>query len=235
MLRTVAVATLFAVPALALSACSPPGEVPTDTPGTTPAIWTGSPPPAAPPGEHGSAEGAEPGPTGDTLTSELKLADGTTVATADVEFSGDYATITVQTTGGEELAPGFHGLHVHSVGVCEADSEPPGGGAAGDFLSAGGHFQAPGHSSYPASGDLPNLFVRQDGSAMLVVATDAFTAEELTTGEGTSLMIHEDPSNFGNIPAEKYSQVNGTPGADQNTLATGDAGGRVACGVITVS
>ncbi|PRC52002.1 superoxide dismutase, partial [Mycobacterium sp. ITM-2017-0098] len=33
MLRSAAAAALFAVPALVLSACSPPGEVPSDTPG----------------------------------------------------------------------------------------------------------------------------------------------------------------------------------------------------------
>ena len=233
MLRTVAAATLFAVPALALSACAPPGEVPSDTTGTTPAIWTGSPSPSAGPGEeHGGGSAAG---SGETLSTELKMADGTTVATADFEFSDGYATITVQTTEAGRLEPGFHGLHVHSVGQCEAPSTPPTGGDPGDFLSAGGHLQVPGHSSYPASGDLPNLFVKEDGSAMLVVATDAFTMEDLTGSEGTALMVHESPSNFGNIPPEKYTQVNGTPGPDQDTLATGDAGSRVACGVITGS
>ncbi|MCK5755163.1 MAG: superoxide dismutase family protein [Mycobacterium sp.] len=233
MLRTVAAATLFAVPALALSACAPPGEVPSDTTGTTPAIWTGSPSPSASPGEeHGGGSAAG---SGETLSTELKMADGTTVATADFEFSDGYATITVQTTEAGRLEPGFHGLHVHSVGACEANSTPPTGGQPGDFLSAGGHLQVPGHSSYPASGDLPNLFVKEDGSAMLVVATDAFTMEDLTGSEGTALMVHESPSNFGNIPPEKYTQVNGTPGPDQDTLATGDAGSRVACGVITGS
>ena len=41
------VAVLFAAPVVALSACSPPGQVPSDTPGTTPSIWTGSPSPTA--------------------------------------------------------------------------------------------------------------------------------------------------------------------------------------------
>ncbi|MGB2919172.1 MAG: superoxide dismutase, partial [Mycobacterium sp.] len=46
MLRTVAAVTLFAVPALALTACSP-NEPIADTPGTTPSVWTGSPSPSA--------------------------------------------------------------------------------------------------------------------------------------------------------------------------------------------
>ncbi len=233
MLKPVAVAVMFAVPALVLSACAPNEPVATE-PATTPSIWTGSPSPAAPPGEeggHASAGHAAEG--GDKLTAEIKTPDGTTAATADFEFSGDYATITVQTTEPGKLSPGFHGLHIHSVGKCEADSVAPTGGAPANFNSAGGHFQAPGHSAHPASGDLTSLQVRGDGSAMLVTTTDSVTAEELLDGAGTSIIIHETADNFANIPAERYQQVNGTPGPDQTTMATGDAGGRVACGVIT--
>ena len=59
-------------------------------------------------------------------------------------------TITIETTGPGQLTPGFHGVHIHSVGKCEANSVAPTGGAPGDFLSAGGHFQAPGHTGNPA-------------------------------------------------------------------------------------
>jgi Cu-Zn family superoxide dismutase len=116
----------------------------------------------------------------------LRTADGTPVANATLDFANGFARVTVETTQSGILSPGFHGMHIHSVGKCEADSEPPGGGHRGDFLSAGGHFQAPGHTGHPASGDLTALEVRSDGSA----------------------------------------------GPDEDTLATGDAGGRVACGVI---
>ena len=75
--------------------------------------------------------------------------------------------------------------------------------------------------------------MRSDGSAKLVTTTDAFTAEELLAGTKTAIVIHEKADNFGNIPPEKYQQINGTPGPDQQTLATGDAGGRVACGVFS--
>lgn len=233
MLRTVAAVTLFAAPALALSACSP-NEPVASSPGTTPAIWTGSPAPSATPGEEGSGSGSsEAG--GETLNADLKLADGTTVATADIEFADGVATVTVQTRVAGELDPGFHGMHIHSVGKCEADSVAPTGGAPADFNSAGGHFQMPGHSGHPASGDLASLQVREDGSAMLVTTTDAFTAEELLDGAGTAIIIHEQADNFANIPPERYQQVNGDPPPDQTTLATGDAGARVACGVITRS
>ena len=236
MLRSVAAATLFAVPALVLSACAPPGEVPSDSPGTTPPVWTGSPSPSAAPGEHGSGHGGGSGQTGgETLTAELNLADGTTVANAEIVFSDGYATVTVETTGTGQLAPGFHGMHIHSVGKCEANSVAPTGGAPANFNSAGGHFQVPGHSGHPASGDLSSLQVREDGSAMLVTTTDAFTAEDLLDGAGTAIIIHEKPDNFANIPPERYQQIDGAPPPDQNTLATGDAGARVACGVITGS
>jgi len=201
------------------SACSP--YEPTATqPGTTPSVWTGSPSPSASPGAEG--EGHEPAAAAETLTADLRTADGTTVARAEFAFTGDYATITVRTTAPGLLTPGFHGLHVHSAGKCE-----------GDFTSAGGHFQAAGRTGHPASGDLTSLQVREDGTAMLVTTTDAFTAEDLLGGAKTALIIHEKADNFTNIPPERYQQVNGTPGPDETTMNTGDAGKRVACGVIS--
>ncbi|MCV7068140.1 superoxide dismutase family protein [Mycolicibacterium farcinogenes] len=232
MLKPVSVAVLFAAPVVALSACSPPGEVPSDVPGTTPSVWTGSPSPSAAPGEHGGGHGSPATSGGETLTADLKTADGTSVATADIQFADGFATVTVETTAPGRLAPGFHGLHIHSVGKCEANSVAPTGGAPGDFNSAGGHFQVSGHTGHPSSGDLSSLQIRSDGSGKLVTTTDAFTAEDLQAGAKTAIIIHEKSDNFANIPPEKYQQVNGTPGPDQATMATGDAGGRVACGVI---
>ncbi|MGV0644389.1 superoxide dismutase[Cu-Zn] [Mycolicibacterium sp. XJ879] len=229
MLKTAAAAALFAVPALALSACAAP-EQPSETPGTTPSIWTGSPSPTAAPGAQQEGQGGEGG--SETLTADLKMADGSTVATADFEFANGYATITVQTTQAGKLNPGFHGMHIHSIGKCEANSVAPTGGAPDDFNSAGGHFQVPGHTGHPASGDLTSLQVREDGSALLVTTTDTFTAEDLLADEKTAIIIHEQSDNFANIPPERYQQVNGNPPPDETTLATGDAGKRVACGVI---
>jgi Cu-Zn family superoxide dismutase len=227
-LRLLAAAALI-VPIAA--ACSPYEPVATQ-PGTTPPVWTGSPPPAGA-GEAGEGAEASATATGETLTADLKTADGTSVATAEFVFSGGYATVTVKTTASGQLTPGFHGMHIHSVGKCEANSVAPTGGAPANFNSAGGHFQAAGHSGHPASGDLSSLQVREDGSAMLVTTTDAFTAEQLLEGEGTAIIIHEKADNFANIPPERYQQINGDPPPDQTTLATGDAGARVACGVIT--
>jgi superoxide dismutase, Cu-Zn family len=230
--RNVAAAAASALSVLLLatfvalvSACSSPQHAST-TPGTTPAVWTGSP---APSGASGS-EGERSAPQ--SVTTHLKAPDGIQIATAKFDFNNGYATITIATTGVGQLAPGFHGVHIHKVGKCEANSVGPTGGAPGDFLSAGGHLQVPGHAAEPASGDLTSLEVRKDGSGMLVTTTDAFTLDDLLTGEKTAIIIHAGADNFGNIPPDRYHQTNGTPGPDATTMSTGDAGKRVACGVI---
>jgi superoxide dismutase, Cu-Zn family len=179
--------------------------------------------------ESSSPSGSAP-PGTERLTSQLRTADGRPVANASLDFANGYATVTVETLTAGILSPGFHGLHIHAVGKCDANSVAPTGGSPGDFLSAGGHLQVSGHTGYPASGDLTSLEVRSDGSAKLVTTTNAFTSADLRGGEGSALIIHQDPDDFGQIPT-RY-QSNGKPGPDQETLATGDSGKRVACGVI---
>ena len=204
-----------------MSACKP-NQPPATSPGTQPPVWTGSPAPssAEPTGQQGGT---------DSLTTQLIAPNGAKVATAKFEFNPSYVTITIETTGTGQLSPGFHGVHIHSVGKCEANSVAPTGGEPGDFLSAGGHFMAHGEH---ASGDLTSLQVRKDGGALLETTTDGFTKADLLAGAGTSIVIHAGADNFGNIPADRYNQVNGAPGPDQTTMMTGDAGKRVACGVI---
>ena len=112
------------------------------------------------------------------------------MATATFDFTNGYATVTVNTTVPGILQPGFHGMHIHAVGKCEPNSVAPTGGPPGNFLSAGDHYQAPGHTGKPESGDLTSLEVRSDGSAYLVTTTDAFTRDQLLAGDKTALMIH---------------------------------------------
>src|SRR5258705_9928055 len=140
------------------------------------------------------------------MTTQLKGADGTVVGNATFDFANGYATVTVETVPNHILTPGFHGLHIHSTGKCEANSVAPTGGSTGDFLSAGGHYQAPNHTGNPASGDLTSLEVRPDGTAKLVTTTSSFTAGDLRNSSGTALIIHQDPDNFGNIPSARYTQ-----------------------------
>lgn len=231
----------LAVPAVLLSACSPDEPVGAGA-YTPPAIWTGSPAPDAPAEGHGAApEGSGPEATtsapaapADVLTAKIIAPDGSQVAAATIEFNDGFATVTVQTSEPGKLAPGPHGLHIHSIGRCEANSVGPDGGAPGDFLSAGGHFQPGGPAGHPGhAGDLSSLQVRPDGTAMLVTTTSAFTKDQLLAAPGTAIVIHAGADNFGNIPADRYQQINGAPGPDETTLATGDAGKRVACGVIS--
>ena len=209
-----------------LSACTP-NQPPATSPGTTPSVWTGSPAPSS----VGGSSAENGGPAAEGMLTHLKGPDGVDIATAKFEFNGGYATITIATTGAGHLAPGFHGVHIHKVGKCEPNSVAPTGGPQGDFLSAGGHLQVPGHTGH-SSGDLSSLQVRKDGSGMLVTTTDAFTMQDLLTGEKTAIIIHAGADNFANIPADRYNQLNGTPGPDDTTMTTGDAGKRVACGVI---
>ncbi len=177
-MKLTAIATpLLSLFVLAVSACSP-AQHPSSQPGTTPAIRSGSP------------VSTSPAPGAESLTAQLKMPDGRSVATAIFEFTGGYVTVTVKTVAAGILAPGFHGMHVHAIGKCEPDSVAPTGGPPGNFLSAGGHYQAPGHTGKPESGDLTNLEVRRDGSALLVTTTDAFTRDELLAGDKTALMIH---------------------------------------------
>ncbi|MGI9124543.1 MAG: superoxide dismutase[Cu-Zn] [Mycobacterium sp.] len=231
---------LCCIPVALLSACAPDEPIASE-PGTTPAIWTGSPAPVAPAeGHHTGSSGnahaapAEPGPPKDTLTAQINGPDGSQVAAATIEFANGVATITVQTSAPGKLSPGAHGLHIHDVGKCEVNSVAPAGGAPGDFLSAGGHFQGAGQPGHPNhAGDLVPLQVRGDGTALLVTTTNIFDKPDLLDGDGTAIIIHEGSDNFANIPADRYQQSNGAPPPDETTLATGDGGKRVACGVIT--
>jgi superoxide dismutase, Cu-Zn family len=168
---------LLSLAVVALNACSSPQHA-TSQPGTTPAVQSGSP------------ATSSPAPGAGSLTAQLKTADGKDVATANFDFSNGYATVTVKTVAAGILAPGFHAMHVHAIGKCEPNSVAPTGGPPGNFLSAGDHYQAPGHTGKPESGDLTSLEVRQDGSAYLVTTTDAFTRDELLAGDKTALMIH---------------------------------------------
>lgn len=165
-----------------------------------------------------------------SVKAELKSPDGRPVANATIDFTNGYATVTVETVGSGILSPGSHGMHIHAVGKCEANSVAPTGGPSGDFNSAGGHLQVGGRTEHPASGDLTPLNVRSDGSGRVVATTDAFKAEDLKGPAGSALIIHEGADNFANIP-QRYTH-DGVPGPDAETLATGDSGGRVACAVL---
>ncbi len=111
------------------------------------------------------------------------------------------------------LPAGFHGFHVHTIGACT----PP-------FTSALGHFN-PGGTGHPGhAADMPVLLVNADGTGEARFVSDRYRVSDVL---GRAVIIHANPDNYANIPT-RYA----AGGADATTLATGDAGGRIACGVI---
>ena len=119
------------------------------------------------------------------------------------------------------LAPGFHGFHVHAIGACD-------GGSA--FASAGGHQNPHGEPHGRHAGDMPPLLAGADGTAWSSFRTDRFLDEHVFDADGSAIVVHAGPDNLGHVPG-RYRTDAGV-GPDAATLATGDAGGRVACGVI---
>jgi Cu-Zn family superoxide dismutase len=114
-----------------------------------------------------------------------------------------------------DLPAGFHGFHIHTTGACEAP----------DFTSAGGHFNPTGATHGGHAGDLPTLLVNENGGGMLATVTDRFALADLRDADGTAVIVHELPDNYANIP-DVYGEPN------EVTLNTGDAGSRLACGVL---
>ena len=144
----------------------------------------------------------------------LRDADGDTIGTVSLT-PADGGNVRVKVSV-RDLPPGFHGFHVHAVGVCE----PP-------FTSAGGHHNPAGASHPGHAGDLPVLYVTEGGRATAEVVTDRFAIKTLFDADGSALIVHAKPDNYANIPTDRYD-----PDPDTMTLATGDAGARHACGLI---
>ncbi|HWM14027.1 MAG TPA: superoxide dismutase family protein [Gaiellaceae bacterium] len=151
---------------------------------------------------------------------KVQLVDASGAAAGIVKLTQQGSSVTARAEV-EGLTPGFHGFHVHSVGECVAP-----------FTSAGGHYNPTGAGHGSHAGDMPSLLVLDDGTASLQFATDNFTIAELFDADGTAIIVHALPDNFANIPTRYQSTTEGTLGPDSATLATGDAGGRVACGVV---
>jgi Cu-Zn family superoxide dismutase len=167
--------------------------------------------------------------TGDapTATAEAKLLTPGGEQVGIVEFAVDGSVVTV-TASVDKLPPGFKGFHIHSIGKCEGNSpDPKDPSRTGDFLSAGGHLGADSAAHPGHQGDLSSLEVRADGSAQLVTTSDAFDMDAVLDADGSAVMVHAGPDNFGNIPT-RYAPG----GPDATTQATGDSGGRAACGVV---
>lgn len=161
------------------------------------------------------AQGAEP-TDGRVARATLVDASGATVGTVRFERRGRSRALRVSVTV-RKLAPGFHGLHVHTVGKCEGPS----------FMSAGPHLNpaAAGHPGH--AGDMPPLLATAGGKAGARFITDRFAIADLRDADGSAVMVHALGDNHANIPADRYE-----PDPDAMTLATGDSGVRIACGPV---
>lgn len=144
-------------------------------------------------------------------TADIKNAQGETIGKAKFKQTKKGVQIDVEVS---KLPEGTHAIHVHEAGKCEGP----------DFKSAGAHYTAQGkehgleNPKGPHWGDLPNLEVKKNGKAKFKATTDRVS---LAAGEnsllkegGTSIVIHADAD-------------------DQKSQPAGNAGGRIACGVLT--
>ncbi|WP_407271915.1 superoxide dismutase family protein [Radiobacillus sp. PE A8.2] len=139
-------------------------------------------------------------------------ANGDSIGTAKLTEQPDGVEIKLSVEG---LETGLHGIHVHENPTCEGP----------DFKSAGNHLNPDGkqhglmHPEGAHLGDLPNIEVGGDGlvdaELMLSGATLMDGKNTLLPNEGTSLVIHAAQDDGVSQPA-------------------GDAGERIACGVISI-
>ena len=114
----------------------------------------------------------------------------------------------------EDLAPNTtHAFHIHEFGDC----------TAADAMSAGGHFdpEHTGHHGSPAdphrhAGDLGNVTDDSEGKVHLDIIRPDLTINGHDAVLGRSVIVHAQPDDFATQP-------------------TGNAGGRIGCGVIGIA
>jgi Cu-Zn family superoxide dismutase len=140
----------------------------------------------------------------------IKDAKGQTIGQAELSNTAQGVLIRLRLTGAPAAT---HAFHIHGTGKCD----PP------SFESAGGHFnplQVP-HGFHDSKGmhlgDLPNLHVPQNGALEIEFLAKDVSLENgehaLLDADGAALVIHESADDYHSDPA-------------------GNAGGRLACGVI---
>ena len=148
---------------------------------------------------------------GEKATASVIDDQGKAIGTATLTQTPHGVLIALDLKG---IPAGEHAFHIHGKGVCDP---------AAKFASAGGHFN-PGKTAHgyhtPAgshAGDMPNQFVGADGvlKANVINTQVALGSGEGTLfgGDGTAIVLH-------------------AKGDDYKSQPAGDAGGRIACGVI---
>ncbi len=159
---------------------------------------------------------------GRNASATVRSVTGADLGTLHLSPDGDGKVIVTGRFRG--LSPGFHGFHVHAIGVCDPAGATP-------FASAGAHLNPGGTGHGTHAGDLPPLYVSADGRAITVTEKDTLQFADIFDADGSAVIIHAAADNLANIPT-RYTAA-GVPGPDAATLATGDAGGRFGCGIIT--
>lgn len=128
----------------------------------------------------------------------------------------------------------FHGMHIHANGDhsngdgCVADATKE---AATWFVSADGHWKADGQDHSGHHGDLMSVFVNADGTASTRYTISRVDRSALS---GKALILHALADNFGNVPVGSAANQYTANSAEATTATknTGNAGLRVACGVV---
>jgi superoxide dismutase, Cu-Zn family len=138
-------------------------------------------------------------------TAEMQNRDGQVVGQVQLQETAHGLIVKSEFTA---LPEGVLGFHIHAVGECE----PP-------FQSAGGHFNPEGHQHGMENpqgmhaGDLPNIHVPASGELTVENFVMGLTLDDVLDEDGASMMVHAGPDDYATDPA-------------------GDAGDRIACGVI---
>jgi len=148
---------------------------------------------------------------------DMVAADGSPVGRVTFVETGGRLAVEARLTN---LPPGFRGFHIHATGKCERGSPA--------FTSAGGHMVV-GDQAHPVhAGDQPVLMVLTDRTAEIRFTTDRYRLSDLLlVTDGRAVVVHANADNYANIPTRYVRE------ADAVTKSTGDAGDRIACGVVT--
>ena len=128
----------------------------------------------------------------------------------------------------------FHGFHIHANDVatngegCIAD---PAADHLTWFVSADGHWKTGTQTHGQHAGDMPSVFVNANGSVETRFTISRIALSELA---GKAVVLHAGADNFGNVPVGTAADQYAANAADATTKTqnTGNAGDRIACGVI---
>ncbi len=147
------------------------------------------------------------------LVVPLKTSTGEDAGTATFQQEKDKLSIKLNLNN---LPVGEHAVHIHAKPLCDAP----------DFKSAGGHFN-PDNKQHGTlnpmghhNGDLPQNITIGEGHVgqasfkVTYLSLDPTAANSIIANGGTSIMVHEKAD-------------------DMKTDPTGNAGNRIACGIIT--